>query len=726
MSPAANKILTPDMIRSIQENKASAALNTAARSYVTTCANRSKQLLADHMLGKLKTWNDLGIENIPPHITAQDLSYKNLMAFLQFWQATADARFRVNEAKRTIEVAKVSTRYVSATVDSQIRQVGKFKLRTRQVRALNSSIEKLRDTVNPTNAVIVPLEGGEGKSVIAWGLIKHWIDNQFFGHPSGKISLPNQAIFGTSSGVAIDMFYRGLACGVPGINRTINVIPHTRWATKDLKTFFKEEVVERFGQKTTRLQYILPAPAIMIIDEFDGFKKQKSLKSRYLAAIIRKGVAAGSKFVFMSATPGVTVNNMWAFAIATGRKFNGEQITEDTWASVASAISSRSKAKPDDNSEKAMTEFRKEFADCYIVPPRDPSNIKVENRTLLVDFKNDADRQYYANTMSRYYEELERLGKGDVTLNKMTIFGKLRYSEEWLKCPYFVDLMMESHAKGFAPVCGVAFTASVNEIVRLLVERGVPRSKISVIQGGQEIITRERLAKIIGPELFSKIGTLISRLANEANLPPDKRLNKAERSAVKKYMKWLRERVRNEENEAEQSMRQDQLIKLKLGPQSLDQRHEEKERFQNGETEFMIFTLSAGGRGIDMDQQFEHVRPREGFFTVCYWAEELLQALYRLKRVATLSNVRQSMVFFANTIVADHVAPRVNKKIKAVRAGSASGSELADETIDLLDKSRTTMMVHVKQDELQSTELEDIDADAVLKDMQEEDDDDNE
>ena len=722
MNPPDNKLLTPEMVKSVNDTKAAQLLNSAARSYVTTCANKAKHLLTDHMLGKLKTWKDIGIENIPPNILAQDLSYKNLMAFLQFWQATADARFRANEARRTIECAKVSTRYVSATVDSQIRQVGKFKLRTRQVRALNSSIEKLRDTVNPTNAIEVPLEGGEGKSVIAWGLVKHWVDNQFFGHPSGKIALPNQCVFGTSSGVAIDMFYRGLACGVPGVNRTINVVPHTRWATRDLKTFFKEEVTERFGQQVKRLVYILPAPAIMIIDECDGFKKQTSKKSKYLLAIIRKGVASGSKFVFMSATPGVTVNDMWAFAIATGRKFNGEQITEDNWASVASAIAARANAKPDDNSEKAMQEFRKEFADCYIVPPRDPSTIKVENRNLLVEFKNDEDRRYYANTMERYYEELERLGRGDVTLNKMTIFGKLRYSEEWLKTTYFVDLMMESHAKGFAPVCGVAFTASVNEIVRQLVERGVPRSKISVIQGGQEIITRERLATIIGPELFSKIGTLIARLANEDSLPPEKRLNKLERSAVKKYMKWLRERVRNEETEGEQKMRQDQLVKLRLGPQTLEQRHEEKERFQDGETEYMIFTLSAGGRGIDMDQQFEHVRPREGFFTVCYWAEELLQALYRLKRVATLSNVRQSMVFFANTIVADHVAPRVQSKIKAVRAGSTSGCELADETIDLLDKSRTTTMVHVKQADLQVTELEDIDAEAVLASMDDDDD----
>lgn len=693
------------------------ALDAAARAYSVTCADRVKRIKVDYQKGLVTQWSDLKIDEIPATTSAQPLTFMNLTVFLSQWQATAEARFKLQEQARKVETTAVSTRFEAAAHSTGLERVGRFRLRPRQRKCIDAIVEAFSS--KRTQSVICPLEGGEGKSVIGWAIVKYYQDNNWFGHPTGLIPLPNQAIFSTAAAVKIDMAARAHACDVANVNKFVTVISHTELGTKAMAPFFVDDSYEAFGQKIKRLRYIMPPPVVFIIDEFDAFKKPTSKKSLYLAAIIRAGVAAGSVFVWMSATPGVTINDMWAFAISTGRKYNGEQITLENFGIMARGIASRVGASPADNSPRAMAEFRKEFNDCYVVPPRDPRKVKAYNDVLLVDFDCPEDRAFYDRTMARYYDELERVGQGDTTVNKMTSFLKLRQSEEWLKVKYFVKLALAAWREGRAPVIGVCFEATVNEIVRQLVfTHGIPRSKISVIQGGSELITREKLAKIIGPELFDNIGTLILKYYE-----PENGLAPKERTAVRKYLKWIKERVKFEESEDNQAHRQAELKQLSLGRQTPQQRHAEKERFQNGDTEFMVFTLSSGGRGIDMDQQFEGVRQREGFFTICYWAEEFMQALYRLMRVATLSDVRQHMVFFKGTIVADHVAPRLDKKIKSVRAGVMSGTELADEAIELLSTAAPER--HVEQDDLRKgddtvDDTEGVDIDTIIEDLQKE------
>lgn len=698
-------------------NNKDRALMAGARAYSVHCAEKVKQLELRWRRGELKSWADVGIEDIPPLDLAKPFNYQNLKSFLAPWQASAEARYKFREINRSVEAGKVSTRFVAASETAGITHVGKFKLRPRQKKCIDLMIERFN--TKPSRALVCPLEGGEGKSVIGHGMIKYWQDNQYFGHNTPKILKYNCAMFVTAPPVVIDMKARGYACDVKGIGAEVCVMGHSEWHTKTWDPFFRQVTVETHGVKVTREQYIMPPPAIIVLDEFDAYKKRESKKSQRMLAVIEAGIKAGSVFIFMSATPWVTVNNTWLFCIATGLKWNGEPITIETFPSMAHAIAARAGAKPDDNSPRAMEEFRKEFNDCYIIPPRDPRKVKARNSVRLLEFKNDADRGFYQRTMERYQEELERIGQGDTQINKLTAFLKFRQSEEWLKCPYFVDLMLESHAKGFAPVCGISFTASCNEIVRQLVARGIPRNKISVIQGGDEIITKDKLIKMVGEDFFKKAPQYILRYQDPEKFGP---LTPTERTAVRKYLKWVKERFRNEESESEQATRIEELRRLRLYKQSKQERHDEKEKFQNGQTEFMVFTLSSGGRGIDMDHQFEHVRPREGFFTICYWAEEFLQALYRLMRTATLTNVDQHMCFFAGTEVANHVAPRLDKKLKAVRAGVMGSDDLAYEAIDLLAKAQPITNITAKdlRDGSDTDDEEGFDADGVLEQEQQE------
>jgi len=662
------------------------------------------------------------MSDIPIHITAQPFTYEAMMAFLQTWLLTANERYVTTETKRREQVAEVSTKFVAAEKTGYLK-AGDYTFKPRQRKAIDAIIEAFRS--KKTSAVLLPLEGGEGKSVICWAIVKYWQDNGWFGNSIAKFPL-NQAFFSTGASVKLDMTDRGRGCGVANINRTVMVVSHTEWSAQKLKLWFNEVEVETNGVTVKRMEYKLPGPGGIIIDEFDFFKKPGSLKSRYMIAIIEKCIAGGGWVIFASATPGITVNDMWLFAIATGREFMGQKITRDWWPTVARSIASRAGALPSENSPEAMAEFRKEFADCYIIPPRDPRKVRATNRTMLLDFDNEHDRRFYAETERRYAEELERCGRGGLTdINPMSLFTKFRAAEEWIKAPYFARLAYETWQEGLAPTIGVCFIATLTEVVRILVNKyGIPRSKISVIHGGIDIVTEDVIAKKVGPQIFKNIGTHVI----EYFKPNHGKLDRDHVLAVKKYLQWIRERSKFDETKEQQKMRQAELLQLKLASQNAIERHVEKESFLRGTTEFMIFTLSAGGRGIDMDCQFPHVRNRRGFFTICYYAEEFMQAYYRLMRAMTLHNVDQYAVFFRGTMVADKVAPRLQDKLNSIRAGTVLNDSLADEALELftpanLQSPRKT----ITESDLPASELNlDFDAegevDKILRQIEEEED----
>lgn len=675
-----------DLVKASAARAASAAetakLAAAAASYRSHCNERRNKLLIEVRLKKITTWDGLGIAEIPPNVRASSFTFLTVSSFLELWVLSSGERFKQQELARQAQLAGTSVQYQKAETSAGVRQVGRFRLRPRQWKSVDSIVDVCVNK-HTSSAVILPLGGGEGKSVICGAVMKHAQDNNFYGKPGGRLPI-NRMLFLTDGTVSIDIRERLKECGIEGVGRYVEVIPHSQLATRKMAPFFVEREEEHFGQKRKRLEYILPGPPVLIIDEFDRYKKPTSRKSKYLRALIERTLADGGIVVWASATPAVTLMDLWGFAVSTGRTFNGEPITVDNYGTVAKAIAARAGVSPNENSPAAMAEFRKEFADCYINPPKDKQTAKATNKLMVLQFQSEADRKFYRETEERYLEELERCGEDDTAINPMSLLTKYRAAVEWLKAPYFAREFVKAHAEGFAPAIGVAYHATLCEIVRLLVnEHGFKRDSISVIHGGIELITEQKLIALIGKDKFDNMGKLVVKYfkARSELTPP-------EQTAVRKYLKWVKERAKFGESQASQRMRQDELLKLRLGPQDLASRHVEKENFLRGRTTGMVFTLSAGGRGIDMDQQFPEVRPRRGFFTPVYYAEEFLQAFYRLCRLPTLNDVDQFVLAFEHTIELDHVIPRLFKKIRAVQRGTAIADDIADEFIQVAKNYR--------------------------------------
>jgi superfamily II DNA or RNA helicase len=89
--------------------------------------------------------------------------------------------------------------------------------------------------------------------------------------------------------------------------------------------------------------------------------------------------------------------------------------------------------------------------------------------------------------------------------------------------------------------------------------------------------------------------------------------------------------------------------------------------------------LSSGGTGISLDHRYAHARPRWVMSTITYWAAEFAQALGRCVRVSTITDTTQEIYIPQNTLLSDHMAPKLATKLKSIDAIGSSNVDLAAE-----------------------------------------------
>jgi len=242
-----------------------------------------------------------------------------------------------------------------------------------------------------------------------------------------------------------------------------------------------------------------------------------------------------------------------------------------------------------------------------------------------------------------------------------------------------------------------------------MAKAGIPRSKISVIWGGRKIIKPEEIYD--ADEYARRVDMYISD-----GFEPDQ-WSRDEWARFRKSRKYYMDQLRNDLTTSEYAERIGWLENMRLKSQSDTERQDEIDRFQSGETEFCVFTLAAGGVGVDLDQQIPEARPRWMLSTICYYAEEYQQALGRCKRIATLQpEVVQESLFFRGSIAAEHVAPKLGKKLNSINALAATGIDFSLLLEDAIIKKRAAENIEV-------TEVEsDEDVDEVDEDEDEDED----
>ena len=101
------------------------------------------------------------------------------------------------------------------------------------------------------------------------------------------------------------------------------------------------------------------------------------------------------------------------------------------------------------------------------------------------------------------------------------------------------------------------------------------------------------------------------------------------------------------------------------GGQTAEKRQSSVDRFQSGETSYMLMTMASGGVGISLHHETEQAKPRHIILPPTWSAIDLIQALGRSHRLTSLSDTTQEILWYRNTIEGD-VASVVQQKTRCL------------------------------------------------------------
>lgn len=633
--------------------------------------------------------------------------------FLARWVGLAGARYEKSLESTGVESI---TNVARVTIDTG----GSVTFKPQQRKAIDQTIDVL--FTNPKgNAVLCPLQTGKGKSYIAAGIINHIQSKNYFDR---KWILPTaRVVFVTRKSVAEkirrtlrDKFHiKGVGNGLFGYE--VAVISYSELARQKNAMLFGERIENHNGTEVKLITWRVDPPEFIVWDESQDLKKWDSKRTKYARAFTDSPI---TKHFFTSATAFVTLNDLTFFGCAAKIDLGGGQsLTKQTWP----LFTARFNCDPNKPNGRVTREVIDFLGPLVVDPPNDPQKFKARNRVIVYKFKSPKQEALYRAAEEEYIESLAQIGKDyNPENNKMARFQIFRAKAELLKADFYIEDALELHAKGFAPVIAVCYQNTLTTTVLGLVRAGVSRDNISVIWGGEKQIGEDETF-VSDLHKYHAMVELKGKIDRD-ELPDDEKafeLAKYTRKDWARYnktVKYLQDRFRRGETASQTQLRREELKLLRLDKQSDEERQSEIDLFQSGKTEYCIYTLSAGGTGVDLDQQVVGVRPRAVRATLCYWAEEFKQALGRCLRIATLSDVEQGVGVFENTIESQHVAPILAKKIEAI--GKISTVNGGDDLVGMLETA-----IEKKSLGALTVDTSVKDDDAVVLDDEDEDDDDD-
>ncbi len=642
------------------------------------CARARGQI----QLGKCRDWNALGtllsIE-VPAMYSTLPFTKEHYDQYLDWYVATCVAR-----AETAIQEAAALAQSKLENVSKHDVKFEKVKLRPQQKKALDQIIAAYEQGCS---AVMVAMGTGRGKTIV-FGAFLEWLKRR--GELTNSNIIFSQGLVCTKKPVVlatrekIQKFFDILTTGDTQENfgAEVGVYHYSTFAAKKHQSKWKRDYktgqpiydeLEVYGNVVKYPRSALVEPLkVAVFDECHELKKPTAGRTKRMLGIIRSMAAKKCFYIFASATPAVTLNDTRLFNLAAGLA------TEENMATFLGTFTEDPR-KPDN---KGMRKYN-EFLGIHLVrPPEDRLSYKIFNRVDLVDFPNESVRAKYFRAEEDYIHAVEASGgiAGDTSMSQFTIY---RATAEELMAPIYADYMCAERAKGRAPVLAVCFVQTVLSVCSILAQRGWTREELSIIMGGQKVVeaaecyTAKEMADILQrAETESK--KYAAEFDGDADPDPYAFLTRKEKAKFTRTREFNRQRLRRGETKSEQNERVGWLKNFDLSKQNDVQRHEEVTRFLADITVGCIFTFAAGGTGLDLDNQIEGGRPRTLISTICYWAEEFLQAFGRCARIMTKSDVYHIIIMFKGTMPVQHVLPRLEPKLRSIKTLTGIDGDLED------------------------------------------------
>lgn len=657
-------------------------------------------------LGIVRTWPDLcaivgtEIKNLG------DFTPENRELYYEWAVDTAGRRAeeeikRQAEANTAVEIEKFEVNIPGLTLKPQ------------QVKAVNQIISAYRAG---KRAVIVAMGTGRGKTIVL-GAVAWWFRQQGLISATDNVFLP-QCLVNTKKPVVLatrdklEKFFKFTTTGdnYQKNDADLGVYHYSTWSTAKWRYMWRtdKETGELIPEKIDLYGAILEVPfmrlaepiKLVALDECHELKKPNSSRSRRVLGMIRANATKNAFYIFMSATPAITLRDTWLFNIAAG------------FAELdnMSQFLGRFGSKPDKPNKEAMERYNEFLGIHRVAPPEDRLKYKTTYKVDIVQFPDEATRRVYREAEEDYVKSVLDSGgtPGDTTMAKFTIF---RRAAEVSKAPLYAARMLADMAEGRSPVLAVEFIDTVISVASLLAKAGVPRERISLIWGGQKLIRPEEVYTTAEfAAVMDRIRREAERYEHENGIAPEDEffcLTDAERTKVRKTREYNRQRLRRGETKAEQRERVGWLAGFDLDKQTDVQRYNEVNRFLRDETHCCVFTFAAGGTGIDLDNQIPGGRQRVVYSTMCYWAEQWLQAFGRCARIMTQSDVAHYILLFDDSIEVEHVLPKLAPKLRSIKTLTGIQGDLEDIVEQAIVKEAKTVKPKLTQADL-SFESEDL------------------
>ena len=690
------------------------------QSALTTARSQAKKL-TDLYRREPYDWSFLQRELSLTTTPTVKLDYATLLGFLQGWVNAAPARQQKEAIRLADELASRERRTYTAV---DIKLPGGLDFKPQQKKAIGALLDVLYN--NDKRGALVPLGTGKGKSWIAAGLAL-WLQKHDPKKFCNFLGLFPPILIITKKSVVLDFRETLKKLGLEAVGLAVDVWSYNEVFSAKNRNFFREDTVEIFGQATKVVRFNLPesaAPRLIILDECQEIKKEKSKRTKYLDAFLQ---FPDIKWVFTSATPAVTVWDTMFMTLAMGLQYGARPLTRETFPEFARTLTLG--ADPRNANAAALERWGAALGDRFVKPPGDPQKVKALNKVKLFEITDPINQNMMKNAMKNYLESLERTGRSiDPQGQVMVAFMVMARAAELATVDTWVADAIHAHQNGYAPVIAIRFVETLKELVMKLCEseyfksKNLTQKKISLIWGGnREIKLEDLLPENRAAEIAAKMGMWILDNQEEARKPKaeDISITKEEFRAFHKGIKYTSERIFREMTKDSFAKRNEKLREMKLHNQNQIERHDNVQGFLNGETEFCIYTLSSGGTGISLDHRYQHTKPRKVMSTMTYWAEEFAQALGRCVRITTLTDTTQEIYVPEGTILSDHMAPKLAQKLKSVDAIGSSNVDLAGE-LEIAIRKRAAV-IKLTADDLKASE-----STGVIETDDDDDDDDSE
>ena len=108
-----------------------------------------------------------------------------------------------------------------------------------------------------------------------------------------------------------------------------------------------------------------------------------------------------------------------------------------------------------------------------------------------------------------------------------------------------------------------------------------------------------------------------------------------------------------------------------VGGQTPAKREAQRQKFQQGEADILLFTMRSGGVGLSLHHDRKEARPRHIIIPPTWSAIDLVQALGRGHRITSISDTTQEVVWYRDTIE-EKVCAKVEAKLGCINASVGS------------------------------------------------------